>query len=76
MLQTKAVQQKFKASSEYAHWLVVDGRFGGRWERKLNTKTTDVTVTPFFKLIKEQERSVKNAVNRFVTFVVNEPPEN
>ncbi len=75
MPQTKAVQQKFNASSEYAHWLVVDGRFGGRWERKAKTKTTDVTVIPFFKLSKEQGRSVKNAVNRFVTFVGNEPPE-
>lgn len=75
MPQSKAVRQKFSASSEYAHWLIVDGRFAGRWERKLKSKSTDVAVIPFGKLSKVQERSVKNAVNRFVTFVGNEPPE-
>jgi hypothetical protein len=75
MPQTKAMQQKFTASSEYAHWLIVDGRFAGRWERKQKTKSVDVRVIPFSKLSKEQERSVKNAVKRFVTFVGNEPPE-
>jgi hypothetical protein len=39
--QSKAVQQKFSASSEYAHWLIVDGRFAGRWERKQKTKAFD-----------------------------------
>ncbi len=75
MPQSRAVQQKFSASSEYAHWLIVDGRFAGRWERKQKTNAPDVTVTPFSKLSKEQERSVKNAVNRFLTFVGNEPAE-
>lgn len=75
MPQTRATQEKFTASSEYAHWLIVDGRFGGRWERKQKAKATDVNITPFAKLSKEQERNVKNAVNRFVTFVGNEPPE-
>jgi hypothetical protein len=75
MPQTKAVQQKFTASSEYSHWLIVDGRFAGRWERKQKAKSTDVIITPFSKLSKEQERSVKNAVKRFVTFVGNEPSE-
>ena len=75
MPQTKAVQQKLRSSSEYSHWLVIDGQIAGVWERKPKTKTTDVTATPFLKLSKEQQRSVKNAVNRFATFVGNDPPE-
>jgi hypothetical protein len=75
MPQTKAVQQKLRSSSEYSHWLVIDGQISGVWERKAKAKTIDVTATPFLKLSKEQARSVKNAVNRFVTFVGNDPPD-
>lgn len=54
--------------SPYKHWLVVDGKIEGTWDRVEKEKTISVDVTPFGKLTKTQLQAVDLAVARYIEF--------
>jgi hypothetical protein len=63
----KMARQKLSESSEYTHWMVIDGVINGAWKRS-DSKGSVVDVTPFTALDKSQHQAVKKAVERYKTF--------
>lgn len=54
--------------SPFSHWLVVDGKIEGTWERVESKKQISVDVMPFGKLTRTQRDAVDRAVARYVEF--------
>lgn len=54
--------------SPFSHWLVVDGKIEGTWDRIEKQKQISVDIKPFGKLSIPQLRAVDKAVARYVEF--------
>jgi hypothetical protein len=65
----KVAQEKISQSSDYTHWMIVDGVIEGSWSRSEKNKRIVIDVTPFGALNKSQHVDVKKAVDRYYSFV-------
>ncbi|TND10508.1 MAG: hypothetical protein FD123_150 [Bacteroidetes bacterium] len=52
----------------YSHLLIIDGIFGGTWDRTEQGKKVAANVTPFFDLDKAQRQNVAEAVKKYDAF--------
>ena len=62
----KVARQKLAGSSDYTHWLIVEGVMGGSWKKTEDDKVIDVTT--FERLGRSQQQEVKRAVDRYKAF--------
>ena len=62
----KVARQKLAGSSDYTHWLIVEGVMGGSWKKTEDDTVIDVTT--FERLGRSQQQEVKRAVDRYKAF--------
>jgi hypothetical protein len=53
--------------------MLVDGLVAGIWNAKRKTKTVDVTIEPFVRLIASRLRELNDEAERIATFLEIEP---
>jgi len=61
-----------KGSTVYSHWLVINGRIAGTWNRIERNKKIDVETKSSIKLSKLKELEVTKAAKRYAAFFNNE----
>lgn len=66
----KPIIPRFKQeTSEYSHWLVIDGQIAGSWKLSVNKGSAVVDAKPFVKIPASKEATVKKAVNLYLKFI-------
>jgi hypothetical protein len=66
----KPIIPRFKQeTSEYSHWMVIDGQIAGSWKIDVNKGKIVVEAKPFVKIPKTKELLIKQAVKDYYRFV-------
>jgi hypothetical protein len=70
----KPIIPRFKQeTSEYSHWLVIDGQIAGSWKLSVNKGSVMVDAKPFVKIAAAKEALVRQAVKKYLKFIKTSP---